>query len=94
MAIAEEEGLSVAPSDVVINTPSPLVSSRRISDNAFQTKVSDNKTKNETSINKDTTDTKDIPELPENWATATSDDGEIYYYNKVTNETTWKKPSL
>ena len=28
------------------------------------------------------------------WRTATSADGEIYYYNSLTNETSWKKPPV
>lgn len=30
--------------------------------------------------------------LPENWGEKVMADGRVYYYNMVTNETTWKKP--
>ena len=31
--------------------------------------------------------------LPANWEIATTDDGAKYYYNIVTNETSWTIPS-
>ena len=32
------------------------------------------------------------PKLPENWGEKLMADGRVYYYNMVTNETTWKRP--
>ena len=30
--------------------------------------------------------------LPPNWYSAKAEDGQVYYYNGITNETQWKKP--
>lgn len=34
------------------------------------------------------------PQLPPNWRTATTQDGQVYYYNEITKETSWDRPSM